>query len=62
MVWSCQWYPVKPVDFFNNLKITFKELVANQEKIREEEALATRAIVRKPNNPKANLKNYDIEN
>ena len=29
MVWSCQWYSVKPVDFFNNLKITFNELVAN---------------------------------
>ena len=40
----------------------FKELVANQEKIREEEALATRVISRKPNNPKANLKNYDVEN
>ena len=40
----------------------FKELVANQEKQREEEELATRAIRRKLNNPQANLKNYDLEN
>ena len=46
----------------NDLLNEFKELVANQEKIRDEEEKVTRVISRKPKNPQANFKSYEAEN